>query len=340
MNGTERIAALPARAHAPQVAAPARRNLALDTLRIALAVMVVGLHAKLLMDVNEPLGDFLQNYLFRIAVPVFFVINGYYFLAIFEGRQPLRPWLLRIGVLYLLWSAVYGAQIVRSGGDAVGALKLLILGYYHLWYLPATLLAGLAMYALRRLSTAQLVALMLLAYALGCAVQYAANLQTFAQGSPLGALVEKTWLHRNFALMGFPLFGLGLCIARNDIASRVSWRGAWALTAAGALAMAAEFALNRAAGLTAAVPFDMLISLPPVCAGLFLLALKAPWRTANRHLVDVATAIYFAHVMFLLHVPAAFGGSSVTTALWTLGATLLVAPPLIWLNARTNRWFL
>lgn len=51
------------------------RNVALDLLKLTMAAMVVGLHAGFLNDFSS-LGYYITvNGIFRIAVPVFFVIN-------------------------------------------------------------------------------------------------------------------------------------------------------------------------------------------------------------------------------------------------------------------------
>ena len=55
------------------------RNLSLDYLKVFLAVCVVFLHGGWLYDINELVGYLHVNGLFRIAVPLFFIINGYYF---------------------------------------------------------------------------------------------------------------------------------------------------------------------------------------------------------------------------------------------------------------------
>lgn len=55
------------------------RNISLDILKIALAFMVVGLHAGFLSSVTS-IGYYLTvNGVFGIAVPIFLLIGGFYF---------------------------------------------------------------------------------------------------------------------------------------------------------------------------------------------------------------------------------------------------------------------
>lgn len=55
------------------------RKISLDILKLLMSFMVVGLHAGFLGDVDL-LGEYLTvNGIFRLAVPTFLVINGFYF---------------------------------------------------------------------------------------------------------------------------------------------------------------------------------------------------------------------------------------------------------------------
>lgn len=57
------------------------RNGALDVLKIAMAFIVVGMHAGFLTDISPIAAYLTANGLFRIAVPVFLLINGYFFIG-------------------------------------------------------------------------------------------------------------------------------------------------------------------------------------------------------------------------------------------------------------------
>ncbi len=78
------------------------RNVSLDILRFSMALSVVGLHAGFLADLT-PLGSCLTvNGIFRIAVPVFLLINGFYFYPVLiKGKS--ADWLKRVLYLYVFW---------------------------------------------------------------------------------------------------------------------------------------------------------------------------------------------------------------------------------------------
>lgn len=65
------------------------RNISVDILKLVLSFMVVGLHTNFLRDLSFPVGYVLKNGFFRMAVPLFFIINGYYFYNIFTENKKL-----------------------------------------------------------------------------------------------------------------------------------------------------------------------------------------------------------------------------------------------------------
>lgn len=82
------------------------RNISLDLAKLVCAVMVVFLHANFLAEFS-PLANYLTVHgVFRIAVPFFLIVSGYYFYsALVSGKE--IAWLTRLALLYLIWMIVY-----------------------------------------------------------------------------------------------------------------------------------------------------------------------------------------------------------------------------------------
>lgn len=59
-----------------------KRNIVLDIYKIILSLMVVGIHIRFFYDFNNQIGYILNQGIFRLAVPSFFIINGYFFLKL------------------------------------------------------------------------------------------------------------------------------------------------------------------------------------------------------------------------------------------------------------------
>ncbi|MGC6767144.1 membrane-bound serine racemase VanT [Enterococcus sp. LJL51] len=130
-----------------------RRAWGIDQFRLLAAVMVVGIHTFPFHSIYPLLDNVLTLTVFRIAVPFFFMVTGYYLLGPY-GERPVyqKWWRIKRGVIQLL--KLYGAVCllylplsfytgVLSFSMPVSALLkvLLIEGpLYHLWYFPAIIL--------------------------------------------------------------------------------------------------------------------------------------------------------------------------------------------------------
>lgn len=309
------------------------RNATLDALKVVLAATIVGLHGHVLLDVAPGTSHFLENYLFRLAVPVFFIINGYYFFQMLERRGSWATWGSRIAIFYLTWSLVYSYYIWQQAKGPLGLLSTMVVGYWHLWYLPATLLAGGVVYLLRRWSTPWLLAAIALAYLAGLCVQYAGNYHLF-EGTRLDALLQKDSVHRNFAFFGFPMFAIGFLLARTQLEQRVS-RGTLVLALALGLAgVVAEYLVNEQLGLAPTQSIDLLVGLPLACTAMFLLAVQARTHSSSARLTELSAVIFFVHPLFLKNLPRAGLDSPTMVVLASLACCLLVAPLVIRLNQR------
>lgn len=109
------------------------RNLSIDVLKIILAFFVVFLHMNFLKETYPVLSYILVNGLFRIAVPVFLVITGFYFFHI-DSVKKLKKWLFRTFLLYAIWMLIY----ISYWKDNDEILLTIVFGYHHLWYLIGT----------------------------------------------------------------------------------------------------------------------------------------------------------------------------------------------------------
>lgn len=86
--------------------AAVNRNIALDLLKLLMAAMVVAIHAEVFKDINQALSYFTVYGVFRIAVPVFLLINGFYFFQTLRDNR-VTIWFKRLIALYLFWMLIY-----------------------------------------------------------------------------------------------------------------------------------------------------------------------------------------------------------------------------------------
>ena len=126
------------------------RQLNMDLLRILACFSVIMLHSAAQFWYYLPLlsGNWLiansYDAAFRFGVPVFVMLSGRFFLSK-EGEVNIKTLyfknILRLFVLYWVWSIVYGLWNCRQWmGNGILALEdyvqEILYGRYHLWYLP------------------------------------------------------------------------------------------------------------------------------------------------------------------------------------------------------------
>lgn len=313
----------------PETAPAAARNLSLDALKIVMAAMVVGLHAGFLRDVAPVLSDYFTNCLFRIAVPTFLVINGYYLER--QLDRGIWRWAGRMAALYGLWMALY-APLWVPGALRVPVYggEVLLFGYYHLWYLFALLLAGLMVAALRRgPGGSRRLALAAAATFLGgVGVQYAGNFHLAAP--PLDELLNRVQAYRNFLLVGFPFLACGVLIARYE--KRVERLASAPLLVAALALLSAEWAANYVWNPKDPV-FEIFLSLGLLCPVLFLTV--KDWRLMgrSRNLGQFATALYLIHIAVLKATELVAMGDTARTLIGLAVSSALV-PLVLWANRR------
>jgi surface polysaccharide O-acyltransferase-like enzyme len=297
-----------------------RRYATLDGLKVAMALMVVGLHGSFLQDYSASLWWYSSNGLFRMAVPAFMVINGYFFPA--EDRHRQKRWLIRIGLLYVAWTAIYAPIWVPDVHRWRTLLVYLALGWFQLWYLAGSFGAALVFMALQRVGRGVLGALAIACLLAGVALQYAAY--EIAGPSLIAKAIGWHPVHRNFLLFSFPYFTFGYLMRT------------WCLERSVPVAAAAVAVLLGLALLLVEVtvvhrlPYsgrglDNLLSLGLLAPAAVLLALKLPvehdWaRPASR----LANGIYLTHPLFLvgLGLSAAINHTAATLAAALASAVL------------------
>lgn len=211
-----------------------QRVLYFDCLRILAAVFVVVLHTTTthfgevsVYSLEWKMFNFYDG-LSRWTVPMFIMISG----ALFLGRPVSihKLWkknILRIAVAFVVWSALYVLEYQWCHGaayplDRAGAVKYLIQGHFHLWFLQMLL----GVYAMIPLLEPMVRSERLLKYFLALSFLLSVLLPTlnsgleyFALPVHLGALAVKESFGLSFGYLFY--FVLGYCMANWDTAR---WR--------------------------------------------------------------------------------------------------------------------
>ncbi|MBQ8041386.1 MAG: acyltransferase family protein [Lachnospiraceae bacterium] len=125
------------------------RKLHYDILRILAAFSVVMLHSAAQfwydLDIRTKVWGIANSYdaVFRFGVPIFVMISGAIFLDknyTLDIKRLYKHNILRLVVLYVIWSAAYGLYDARKWDwneiGVKGILKEMLSGRYHLWFIP------------------------------------------------------------------------------------------------------------------------------------------------------------------------------------------------------------
>ncbi|WP_124073760.1 acyltransferase family protein [Klebsiella quasipneumoniae] len=82
------------------------RNISIDLLKVLLSFFVMFIHLKLLNTYQPEISYFLVNGIFRVAVPTFLVINGYFLFPVI-GTEKFRTQIKKLLILYVTWMIIY-----------------------------------------------------------------------------------------------------------------------------------------------------------------------------------------------------------------------------------------
>ena len=269
-----------------RVALPQARSLALDLLKCVLALAVVAIHSSPLAAVSAGLNSVLINGLCRIAVPTFFVINGFYIAGALRDEASFARYMRRMGSLYLFWMLVYAPfYIAPHGNSLLAILKTVVFGYLHLWYVAALLIAAPALFVVHdKISSRSLAAVAGTLFGLGVAMQY---------GSYYSGGVQHYTLYRNAVFFGFPFLSIGYLVRVGFFAGLSElWRRQ--LLVAGMLFLATEIAIAQTRDRIGSA-FDMYASLILVCPLLLDKARQIGRKISRDDFSVVSSVIYFAH---------------------------------------------
>ncbi len=127
----------------------------IDRFRLIAALLVITIHTSPLGGVSA-VGDFLlTRVIARVAVPFFFVTSGFFLLPCDAGK--LGAFVKKTARIYLVAMLLYLPVNVYSGYFASSALMPKMLQdivfdgtFYHLWYLPASMLGACIAWGARR----------------------------------------------------------------------------------------------------------------------------------------------------------------------------------------------
>lgn len=310
------------------------RNISLDILKLVLSFFVIGLHANFLNDLNSNLNYFSTNGLFRIAVPIFFIINGFFFLNVIDKRS-IKKWAKRMISLYVFWMLFYiyfWFKIKNLNFEEISLIiKTLLLGYGHLWYVIATFQAGILLYLCKNLSILKLSILSIIMVLIGLILQYA-NAYQLISNIELANVLSDNNTRRNFLFFAFPFLSIGFIINKKELYKKITKEKLIFGITIGLILLIFENYLNYLYALKR--DFDFLFSLLIICPLVFMLFYKITFNRNTKIIGLYANSIYFIHIVILAFLGRLSIFESTSITFLTILLSVVISSFLIRLNKK------
>jgi len=306
------------------------RNATLDLLKLVMAILVVMAHCGFLYDWTPLSGYLVLNGIARLTVPVFFMINGFYF-KINTDKSTFKKWLKRVALLYIFWMLFYSFLWVKHHPDHL--IFTLLFGWHHLWYIISLLFSGLLLYSLRKWKLSTLLILGLTLFLLGTSFQYISKYELLYKIP----FLQKSFIYKNFLFFGFPFFTLGYLIRQRKKSFEISKKILYLSFIISFILLLGESYFNY----THTKPlrgFDLMFSQLLVCPILLLCANKNI-ITSNINGKKVAlysSAIYFIHTIPMLYLQTWFKYQSYLLSISTILISIILSYFLIKINNKVK----
>lgn len=280
------------------------RNTNLDTAKLSLSFLVIAAHLPLYNGVTTDsaytLGWLFSNGISRIAVPCFFMINGYF--VNITDKAKVRKYITHLLILYVVWMLLYLPAYYHSiVGNPKYLVKLIIFGFHHLWYVISLIFATTFLYLIKRyipISSRLLILVVIGLFIVGYLIQDVVA-PRFRQ--PQHYVV----VYRNFLFFGLPFFTLGHVIRTTSFElDERTRRNCYIAILIGTLTLLIEAYLSLKYKLGVNLYISLLVLCPPVMILLF----KSKWRKSGSLVADIANAVFFTHTGVILFLQDSFAG--------------------------------
>lgn len=262
------------------------RIVPLDCFKVFLSIIVIACHMFPFFGEGTFESWLLLNGLARLVVPCFFFITGYYLGSKIYNSEAMKKTLFHLILIYLVWSIIYLAPYLHTFGmEAV--LGYLAIGYYHLWYMPAIILALILFFFLKKYvkNTTYILVLSLVFYVIGYLCEHLAN--------------HPGWF-RNGLFIGLPFVAIGYFAKEKNLVQKAKDIHLIPIIIIGIVFLV----LDSYRSYTVSFFRDIYLAQMLICPSVLLLILKHSKPTTTDNLVisnlsSLSASIYFVHYLVI-----------------------------------------
>ncbi|MER5173860.1 acyltransferase family protein [Thioclava kandeliae] len=312
----------------------------LDLWRVIAAFAVVTLHAQPFSKLAPTFNLIITQGATRLAVPFFLVASGYFLAQTFQ-RGRFRLWASKIFKMYVIWMVIYAPIWLSSldGQDHVGfrAIKMLVIGYYHLWFLIALLLSASLLFVLvQKNREHMLIPTICAGFLFGFGMQY---LYFYVPDGDILKIIKMGNLNRTFFGFAFPYLAVGYLISIYGEFRFFIQKNSVYFVLLGVALLFVEQAINVT--FAERIYFsDNLVSVSILAPTAFVILLSSETSLSAiaKFLAPFSLAVYLVHIgiLFILDAYTSFGNVEkwlLTCMFSAILAAFLLLPirPLRWL---------
>lgn len=261
------------------------RNLQLDYFRVILALLVITPHAQPLFSEDSLVGWLISNGIARVAVPCFFIISGYFLQLKLKDNKALKKYLSHILVIYIVWSLIY-LPTYYSSIEPRSFITFALMGYYHLWFLPALIVGTLVLIIANKYIKNE--ALLLISGAVLFVAGYLMENYNFPY---------RTFYNGLF--FGYPFIVLGYFLQKTKAEIRTKPIFVYITLIVSIFILLAESYFGYKEG----IYYNVFLSLYIVCPALFICVLRySKYTKAKDYIGKLSSGIYYTHILVLTSI--------------------------------------
>lgn len=288
---------------------------AIDIIKFLCAVLVIMVHTAPLLPYHPAINWFLMTIMGRFVVPFFFISTGYF---ICKNTQERGAWYFKSYIrslikVYLIWSLIY----LPCGIDYIGSefqipiylypfaliIALLYVGtYFHLWYMPALIMALLLVHwFMKHFRKRYLLTLSLICFLIGSLETYYGFIKIPILVDLIDQYINIFFTTRNGLFFGFFYVAWGYFIAQKDTwLKHVRYHG-WLTLIFFVLMIVEAMIIYDSNNLDSNI---LLMAAPfTICLFLYARDLNISWNLPYGKLREYSSLFYFSHAYFLILIP-------------------------------------
>lgn len=288
---------------------------AIDVIKYLCAVLVIMVHTAPLLPYNETANWFLMTIMGRFVVPFFFISTGFFVCTNTQRRGDwyFKSYIRSLIKIYLIWSLIY----LPCGIDYIGTefqipiylypfaliVALIYVGtYFHLWYIPALILALLLVHwFMKHFRKRYLLTLSLICFLIGAMETYYGYINIPFLIDLIDRYIRIFFTTRNGLFFGFFYVAWGYFIAQKDTWLSYIHHYGWLTLLFFGLMVIEAVIIHDSNNLDSNI---LLMAAPfTICLFLYAKEVQLNWKLPYGKLREYSSLYYFAHAYFLILVP-------------------------------------